>query len=295
MLRAPCPAIGRTPSQPQQPKIGPPMLMVTNSKTPEMLEKMRAASAIVSGVLEMIGEHVRPGVSTARLDQLCHDYIVDHGGVPACVGYQGYQHATCISVNHVVCHGVPGDKRLKDGDSLNIDVVAAVDGMHGDSSAMYFAGTPSIAARRLASVTQESLYLGIQQIKPGATLGDVGAAVHAHAQQHGYSVVLDFCGHGIGAEMHEEPQVCHVGRRGQGVRLMPGMTFTIEPMLNAGRSAVRVLADKWTVVTKDRSLSAQWEHTLLVTNTGFEILTWRPSESAAWDALRGKRAAASTN
>ena len=267
------------------------MLMVTNSKTPAMLEGMRAASSIVSGVLEMIGDHVKPGVSTAHLDKLCHDYIVDHGGVPSCVGYHGYQHATCISVNHVVCHGVPGDKRLKDGDSLNIDVVAAYEGMHGDSSAMYFAGTPSIAARRLASVTQESLYLGILEIKPGATLGDVGAAIQAHAQKHGYSVVLDFCGHGIGAEMHEEPEVRHVGRRGLGLRLMPGMTFTIEPMLNAGGSDVRVLADKWTVVTKDRSLSAQWEHTVLVTNTGFEILTWRPSEAELWAAFNARRAA----
>ena len=262
------------------------MLMVTNSKTPEMLEKMRVASRMVSGVLEMIGEHVRPGVTTARLDKLCHDFIVDQGGFPSCVGYQGYQHATCISVNHVVCHGVPGDKQVKDGDFLNIDVVAAFEGMHGDSSAMFFAGTPSIAAKRLAGVTQESLYLGIREVKPGATLGDVGAAIQAHARKHGYSVVLDFCGHGIGAAMHEEPQVSHVGKRGQGVRLMPGMTFTIEPMLNAGKPEVRVLGDKWTVVTKDHSLSAQWEHTILVTNTGFEILTWRPSETEIWAAFQ---------
>ena len=156
---------------------------------------------------------------------------------------------------------------------------------------MFFAGKPTIAAKRLAAVTQEGLYLGIQEVKPGATLGDVGAAIHTHAQQHGYSVVLDFCGHGIGAEMHEEPQVSHVGKRGQGVRLMPGMTFTIEPMFNAGRPEVRVLGDKWTVVTKDRSLSAQWEHTVLVTNTGFEILTWRPSEAGIWDAFKAKRTA----
>ena len=267
------------------------MLMVTHSKTPEMLQKMRVASTIVGGVLEMIGAHVKPGVSTARLDKLCHDYILDHGGSPSCVGYHGYQHATCISVNHVVCHGIPNDKPLRDGDFLNIDVVAAFQGMHGDSSAMFFAGTPSIAARRLAGVTQESLYLGIQEVKPGATLGDVGAAIQAHARQHGYSVVLDFCGHGIGAEMHEEPQVSHVGRRGMGVRLMPGMTFTIEPMLNAGKPEVRVLADKWTVVTKDHSLSAQWEHTILVTNTGFEVLTWRPSEAEIWAAFNARRAA----
>jgi len=241
-----------------------------------MLEKMRAASAIVSGVLEMIGEHVRPGVSTARLDQLCHDYIVDHGGVPACVGYQGYQHATCISVNHVVCHGVPGDKRLKEGDSLNIDVVAAVDGMHGDSSAMYFAGTPSIAARRLASVTQESLYLGIQQIKPGATLGDVGHAIQSVAHRERFSVVREYCGHGIGRVYHDEPQVLHYGRRGQGLRLEAGMVFTIEPMINLGKPHVKVLSDGWTAVTRDRSLSAQFEHTVGVTETGVEVFTYSP-------------------
>lgn len=265
------------------------MLMVTNSKTPEMLEKMRSAGKIAVGVLEMIGAHVKPGITTGHLDRLCHDYIIEHGGVPACVGYQGYQHSTCISINHVVCHGVPGDKKLKDGDFLNIDVVVALDGMHADTSAMYFAGTPTIAAKRLATTTQECLYLGILEVKPGATLGDIGAAIQAHAHKNGYSIVRDFCGHGIGAEMHAEPQVLHVGKRGTGPKLMPGMTFTIEPMLNAGKSEIRVLPDKWTVVTKDYSLSAQWEHTILVTNTGFEILTLRPSELEAWRAFASGR------
>jgi methionyl aminopeptidase len=262
------------------------MLMVSHSKSLVSIEKMRNAAKVLVNVLEMIEAYVKPGVTTGYLDKLCNDYIFDNGGIPACVGYQGYQHATCISVNHVVCHGIPGKKTLKDGDLLNIDVVVALDGMHADSSAMYFAGKPTIAAKRLAAVTQESLYLGILEVKPGAPLGNVGAAIQAHAGKHGFSVVRDFCGHGIGAAMHEKPEVRHFGKRGSGQMMLPGMTFTIEPMLNAGRQEVHVMPDAWTVVTKDHSLSAQWEHTVLVTNTGVEILTLRPSENERWNLFK---------
>ncbi len=265
------------------------MLKVVDAKSAAMLASMREASAIAVGVLEMIGAHVRPGVTTAYLDRLCHDYIVAHGGVPACVGYLGYRHATCISVNQVVCHGIPGPLRLDDGDLLNIDVVVRHGGMHADTSAMFAAGTPSTEAARLSRITQECLYLGIAEVRAGKRLGDVGAVIHEHAHRNGYSVVRDFCGHGIGAAMHEAPQVRHFGQRHSGVRLMPGMTFTIEPMLNAGRREVGLLADGWTVVTRDRSLSAQWEHTVLATTDGFEVLTLRPGELAGWEAFRAKR------
>lgn len=266
------------------------MLMVNHSKSLEGIEKMRGAAKVLVGLLEMIEAYVKPGVTTGYLDKLCNDYILDNGGIPACVGYQGYQHATCISVNHVVCHGIPGEKTLKDGDLLNIDVVVARDGMHADSSAMYFAGKPTIAAKRLAAVTQECLYLGILEVKPGAPLGNVGAAIQAHAGKYGFSVVRDFCGHGIGAAMHEEPEVRHFGKRGSGQMMLPGMTFTIEPMLNAGRQDVHVMPDAWTVVTKDHSLSAQWEHTVLVTNTGVEILTLRPGENERWNFFNSAHA-----
>ena len=261
------------------------MLKVTHSKTEPMLAAMREAAGIAIGVLEMIDAHVRPGITTAALDRLCHDWIVDHGGVPACVGYLGYRHATCISVNDVVCHGIPDGRTLRDGDVLNIDVVVERKGMHADTSAMYVAGSPSADAARLLRVTQEALYLGIREVRAGKTLGDVGAAIQAHAKAHGYSVVRDFCGHGIGAAMHEPPQVVHVGQRGAGVRLMPGMTFTIEPMLNVGGRDVEMLDDGWTVVTHDRTLSAQWEHTVLVTTDGVEVLTLRPGERVVWDVF----------
>ena len=265
------------------------MLQVTHAKTGEMVAAMRDAATIAIGVLEMIGEHVEPGVTTAALDRLCHDWIVDHGGEPACVGYLGYRHATCISVNDVVCHGIPGPRVLKDGDLLNIDVVVRRDGLHADTSAMYVAGTPSIAAARLSRVTQEALWLGILEVAAGKTLGDIGAAIQEHARRNGCSVVRDFCGHGIGTAMHEKPEVRHFGDRGAGERLMPGMTFTIEPMLNAGAREVRALADGWTIATRDRSWSAQWEHTVLVTTEGVEILTLRPSERAAWEAFAAGR------
>ena len=259
------------------------MLMPAFTKLPEMIATMREAAAIAIGAIEMIGEHVKPGVSTAQLDALCHQFIDSRGGVASCVGYAGYRHATCISVNQVVCHGIPNDKLLKAGDGLNIDLVVSVNGLHADTSAMFFAGPPTIAGARLARVTQEALYLGIREVKPGATLGDIGAAIQQHAARHGFSVVRDFCGHGIGTAMHEAPEVRHFGRRSEGHMLVPGMTFTIEPMLNAGRAEVRVLGDDWTVVTKDRSLSAQWEHTVLVTDSGVEVLTLRPSERAAFE------------
>lgn len=265
------------------------MLQVTHAKTATMLDAMRDAASIAVGVLEMIGEHVDPGVTTEALDRRCHDWIVGHGGVPACVGYLGYRHATCISVNDVVCHGVPGSRLLKDGDLLNIDVVVQRDGLHADTSAMYVAGVPSIAAARLSRATQEALWLGILEVGGGKTLGDIGAVIQDHARRNGCSVVRDFCGHGIGTAMHEKPEVRHFGQRGTGERLMPGMTITIEPILNAGAREVRALADGWTVATRDRSLSAQWEHTVLVTTDGCEILTLRPSEAAAWKAFAASR------
>ncbi len=256
------------------------MLMPTFAKPPALVATMRRAAAVAAGTLDMIGAHVQPGVTTAELDALCQRHIESHGGVASCIGYQGYAHATCISVNQVVCHGVPHAKPLKPGDGLNIDLVVSIDGAHADTSAMFFAGPPTLAGARLARVTQEALYLGIREVKPGATLGDIGAAIQQHAARHGYSVVRDFCGHGIGTAMHEAPEVRHFGRRGTGHLLVPGMTFTIEPMLNAGRPDVRLMPDRWTVVTKDRSLSAQWEHTVLVTETGVEVLTLRPGEQA---------------
>ena len=265
------------------------MLTSTFAKPPALIATMRRAAAIAIGTVEMIGPEVRPGVTTAQLDALCQRFIESQGGVASCIGYEGYAHATCISVNQVVCHGVPGPKLLKDGDLLNIDLVVSVDGVHADTSATFFAGKPGIAAARLARITQEALYLGILQVRPGGTLGDIGAVIAQHASAHGYAVVRDFCGHGIGLAMHEEPEVRHYGKRGSGHLLVPGMTFTIEPMLNAGRPEVKVMPDNWTVVTKDRSLSAQWEHTVLVTETGVEVLTLRPGEQAALDRLAAAR------
>jgi len=255
------------------------MLMSTDPKSAEAIAKMRLAGKLAAATLEMIGEHVKPGITAEQLDKLCHDFIVDNGGKPACLGYNNYPNTTCISVNHVVCHGIPKNKKLKNGDMLNIDLVVEKEGYHGDTSKMFFAGKPSILAKRLVAVTQESLYLGIREVKPGATLGDIGAVIDQYARSHGFSVVEDFCGHGIGLKMHEEPQVLHYGRRGTGQILTPGMTFTIEPILNAGKKEVKILPDQWTAVTKDHQLSAQWEHTLLVTDTAFEVLTLRAEET----------------
>lgn len=254
------------------------MLMATDKKDSDAINKMRVAGKIAAQALEMIAEHVKPGVTSEYLDTLIHDFIVDNDSNPACLGYNGYPKTACISINEVVCHGIPKNKKLKNGDILNIDLVVEKDGYHGDTSKMFFAGDVSADAKRLVRVTQESLYLGIKEVKPGATLGDIGYVIEEHAIAHGYTVVEDFCGHGIGLKMHEEPNVLHYGERGQGKILTPGMTFTIEPMLNAGKKDVKVLADKWTAITKDKKLSAQWEHTILVTDSAFEVLTLRSEE-----------------
>jgi len=253
--------------------------MAIHIKTAEEIEKMRVAGRLGGEVLDFIAPYVKPGVTTAEIDRLCHDYMVNQQGtIPAPLnyappGYKPFPKSICTSVNHQVCHGIPGDRVLKAGDILNIDITVIKDGYHGDTSRMYYVGTPSIQARRLCEVTYECMWLGIRSVREGASLGDIGAAIQAHAEGLGYSIVREFCGHGIGRKFHEEPQVLHYGRPGTGVRLQAGMIFTIEPMINAGRSAIRELADGWTIVTKDHSLSAQWEHTVLVTEQGYEVLT----------------------
>jgi methionyl aminopeptidase len=237
----------------------------------------RRAGALAADVLRMIGEHVRPGITTGELDRICHDYIVEELKViPANVGYNGYPKTILTSVNQVVCHGIPSDKRLKDGDIINIDVAVIKDGWYGDTSRMYFVGEPGILARRLVRATYDAIRAGILAVRPGATLGDVGYAIQTVAHREGFSVVREYCGHGIGTVYHDEPQVLHYGRPGTGLVLEPGMIFTIEPMLNAGKPGTKELADGWTVVTRDRSLSAQWEHMVAVTENGFEILTSWP-------------------
>ncbi len=248
-------------------------------KSPDDIKKMRIACRLASEVLDFIGPHVQPGVTTGELDKLCHDYMVD---VQACVpaplnyapsGYKPYPKSICTSVNHQVCHGIPGERVLRNGDIVNLDITVIKDGWHGDTSRMFIVGEASIQARRLCEITYECMWRGIRAIRPGGALGDIGAAIQAHAEGNGYSVVREFCGHGIGKRFHEEPQVLHYGRAGSGLTLHPGMTFTVEPMINAGRAGIRELADGWTIVTKDHSLSAQWEHTILVTDTGFDVLT----------------------
>jgi methionyl aminopeptidase len=240
---------------------------------------MRVAGRLAAEVLDFITPYVRPGVTTAEIDRLCHDYMVNvQGTIPAPLnyappGYRPFPKSICTSVNHQVCHGIPGERVLKNGDIVNIDVTVIKDGYHGDTSRMFYVGEPSIAARRLCEVTYECMWLGIEQVRPGAFLGDIGHAIQTHAEKHGFSVVREFCGHGIGRKFHEEPQVLHYGRPGTLDRLVPGMTFTVEPMINAGRRDIKELADGWTIVTKDHSLSAQWEHTVLVTEHGYEILT----------------------
>jgi methionyl aminopeptidase len=248
-------------------------------KTAADIACMRIAGRLASEVLDFITPHVKAGVTTGELDRLCHEYMVNvQGTVPAPLnyappGYRPYPKSICTSVNHQVCHGIPGDRVLKNGDIVNIDVTVIKDGYHGDTSRMFFVGEPSIAARRLCEVTYDCMWLGIAQVRPGAHLGDIGHAIQTHAEKHGYSVVREFCGHGIGRKFHEEPQVLHYGKPATLDALVPGMTFTIEPMINAGRREIRELADGWTIVTKDHSLSAQWEHTVLVTESGFEVLT----------------------
>jgi methionyl aminopeptidase len=253
--------------------------MAVEVKNREEIEKMRLAGRLAAEVLDYVTPDVRAGVTTGKLNDLCHAYMVEEQGTtPAPLnyappGYKPYPKSICTSVNHQVCHGIPGDRVLKAGDIVNIDVTVVKDGFHGDSSRMFHVGEPSIQARRLVEVTYECMWRGIREVHPGAQLGDLGSAIQTHAEQHGFSVVREFCGHGIGRKFHEDPQVLHYGRRGTGLKLEPGMTFTIEPMINAGKPAIRELADGWTIVTKDHSLSAQWEHTVLVTSDGYEILT----------------------
>ncbi len=255
-------------------------------KKREEVEAMRVAGRLAAEVLQVVAPHVRAGVSTAELDRICHEHIVNvQGAIPANIGYGGghgrlpFPACTCISVNNVICHGIPSEgKLLRAGDILNIDVTVIKDGWHGDTSRMYFVGEPSVLARRLVEVTREAMFCGIRAVRPGATLGDIGHAVQCHAEAHRFSVVREYCGHGIGRVYHEEPQVLHYGRPGEGPVLRPGMTFTIEPMINAGARHTRLLPDGWTVVTKDRSLSAQWEHMVAVTEDGVDILTRLPGD-----------------
>jgi methionyl aminopeptidase len=248
-------------------------------KSPEEQQKMRVAGRLAAEVLDMIGPHVVPGVTTDELDKLCHDFIVEQQkAIPANVGYNGFPKTICSSVNHVVCHGIPNDKKLRAGDIVNIDVTVIRDGFHGDTSRMYFAGKPPVLAERLTRTCREAMWAGIHVVKPGARLGDIGHAVQTLAESAGFSVVREYCGHGIGRIYHEDPQVLHYGEAGTGTVLREGMTFTIEPMINAGKRHVQLLKDGWTVVTKDHSLSAQWEHTVLVTANGFEVLTLGAAE-----------------
>ena len=248
-------------------------------KSPSDIEGMRTAGRLASEVLDMLTAHVVPGVSTERLDQIAHDYITQvQQAIPAPLnytppGYTPYPKSICTSVNHQICHGIPNERPLKSGDIVNIDVTVIKDGWHGDTSRMFVVGEGSIAAKRLCAITYDAMWRGIAKVKPGARLGDIGHAIQSFAEAQGCSIVREFCGHGIGQKFHEEPQVLHYGRPGTLEELVPGMTFTIEPMINAGRREIRELGDGWTIVTKDRSLSAQWEHTVLVTESGFEVLT----------------------
>ena len=249
------------------------------AKSPEEIEKMRVAGRLAAEVLRMIKPHVKAGITTGELDRICHRYITeDQQAYPAPLNYMGFPKSICTSVNKVVCHGIPGEKRLKDGDILNIDITVKKDEFHGDTSKMFYVGNPNPKARRLCESAHEAMRVGIEMVRPGAFLGDIGHAIQSYAEGLGYSVVREYCGHGIGRGFHEEPQVLHYGQPGTREMLAPGMTFTIEPMINAGRREVRLLRDGWTVVTKDRQLSAQWEHTVLVTDTGFEVLTKLPDD-----------------
>jgi methionyl aminopeptidase len=261
--------------------------MSISLKNADEQQAMRVAGHAAARVLEMIGAHVKVGTSTDELDQICHDFIVNElHGIPAPLNYGAagqrppFPKSICTSVNHVVCHGIPGHKQLKSGDTINIDVTVIINGFHGDTSKMFYVGEPSVMARRLTETTQEAMWEGIRMVRPGVRLGDIGSAIQRLAERRGYSVVREYCGHGIGREFHEDPQILHYGRPGTGMKIEPGMIFTIEPMLNAGRPEVRLLPDHWTVVTKDHSLSAQWEHTVLVTPGGYEVLTLRQEESA---------------
>ena len=254
-------------------------VMAVELKTPKDIEYMRVAGRLASEVLDFITPHVQPGITTGELDRLCHDYMVNQQGtIPAPLnytppGYTPYPKSICTSVNHVVCHGVPGEKRLKNGDIVNLDITVIKDGYNGDTSRMFFLGPASIQARRLVELTYDCMWRGIRVIQPGKTLGDIGHAIQTHAERNGCTIVREFCGHGIGRKFHEDPQILHYGSPGIGMKLEEGMIFTVEPMINAGRPEIRQMADGWTIVTKDHSLSAQWEHTVLVTADGYEVLT----------------------
>ena len=243
---------------------------------PAAFEGMMKAGQLAAETLDMIVPHMVPGVTTAEIDRLIYDFIIAGGGVPATLGYRGYTHSVCISINHVVCHGIPSEKTLKSGDIVNVDVTPLLDGWHGDTSRMYLIGDVPIKARRLVEVTYECLMLGIEQAKPGNRMGDVANAIQRHAEKHRYGVVRDFCGHGVGRLFHDAPEVVHVGKPGTGPELRPGMIFTIEPMINIGRPDVKLLDDGWTAVTRDRSLSAQFEHSIGITEDGCEIFTLSP-------------------
>jgi len=253
--------------------------MTISIKNNDDIKKMRVAGKLASEVLDFITPFVKPGITTEELDQLCHNFMVnEQNTIPAPLNYAPPGHAPypksiCTSVNNQICHGIPGDRILKKGDIINIDITVIKDGYHGDTSRMFYVGEPSIQAKRLCEITYQSMWKGIQQVKPGATLGDIGASIQEFAEDNGFSVVREFCGHGIGTVFHEDPQILHYGKKGEGLKLKEGMTFTIEPMINAGKKEIRMLPDGWTVVTKDRSLSAQWEHTILVTHEGYEVLT----------------------
>ena len=262
-------------------------IMAITIKNEQEIEKMRVAGRLAAEVLDFITPHVKPGITTEALDNLCHDYMVNvQKTIPAPLNYAPPGHAPypksiCASVNHQICHGVPGPKVLKNGDIVNLDITVIMDGYHGDTSRMFCVGEPSIQAKRLCDITYECMWLGIAKVKPGATLGDIGHAIQSYAEKNGYSVVREFCGHGIGKKFHEDPQVLHYGRPGAGLKLQAGMIFTIEPMINAGKRDIKQLNDGWTIVTKDHSLSAQWEHTVLVTESGYEVLTVSAGTPAA--------------
>lgn len=254
--------------------------MAITIKTAVEIEKMRIAGKLASEVLEMIGPHVQEGITTDELNTICHDYIVnEQKAIPAPLNYHGFPKSICTSVNHQICHGIPGKKKLKDGDIINIDITVIKDLYHGDTSKMFIVGKGSVKAHNVVKIAQECLYIGIEMVKPGVHLGDIGYAIQSHAEKNRFSVVREYCGHGIGRVFHEDPQVLHYGKPGTREIIQEGMTFTIEPMVNVGKQHAKVLPDQWTVVTKDHSLSAQWEHTLLVTAAGCDILTLRSDEN----------------
>jgi methionyl aminopeptidase len=263
-------ARSQTPTRPMQVTI----------KTPAEQEQMRVAGRLAADVLDMIATYVVPGVTTEELNARCHDYIVnEQKAIPAPLNYRGFPKSICTSVNHVVCHGIPSaDKRLRQGDIVNVDVTVIKDGWHGDTSRMYAVGKIAPAAQRLIDVTREAMWIGIRQVRPGARLGDLGAAIQGFVEPQHLSIVREYCGHGIGRIFHEDPQILHYGERGRGMEIQAGMTFTVEPMVNVGKRHVKLLADGWTVITKDHSLSAQWEHTVLVTDSGYEVLTLGAAE-----------------